>query len=65
MATATRQIDTESVMKAAGMLRLKLASMSSEEAKAFSQDVLTQIGVLDEKGTPKEQIVTGDFFGWQ
>ena len=42
----------------------KLESMSPEEAKAYSTQVLIQIGALDKNGKPKEQIVNGDFFGW-
>ncbi|MCR5728041.1 MAG: hypothetical protein K6G24_11310 [Lachnospiraceae bacterium] len=41
-----------------------LKSMPPEEAKRVAKDMLKRIGALDENGNPKEQIVTGDFFGW-
>ncbi len=43
----------------------KLSRMSKDEARAYSDDVLSQIGALDENGEAKDQIVMGDFFGWQ
>ncbi|MBR1598224.1 MAG: hypothetical protein IJ661_04815 [Lachnospiraceae bacterium] len=42
----------------------KLKNMDPEEAKKISIDALKQTGVLDENGNTKENIVTGDFFGW-
>ena len=39
--------------------------MDQEEAKKISIETLIRTGVLDENGQTKEQIVTGDFFGWQ
>lgn len=38
--------------------------MDREEAKKISKETLIKTGVLDENGNAKENIVTGDFFGW-
>ena len=35
-------------------------NMDEEEIK----QILIRTGVLDANGKPKDQIVTGDFFGW-
>ena len=43
----------------------ELQMMDQEEAKKISIETLIRTGVLDENGQTKEQIVTGDFFGWQ
>lgn len=42
----------------------ELQMMDQEEAKKISIETLIRTGVLDENGQTKEQIVTGDFFGW-
>jgi hypothetical protein len=42
----------------------KLRTMDREEAKKVSKEALIKAGVLDENGNAKENIVTGDFFGW-
>ena len=42
----------------------KLRTMDREEAKKIAKENLTQAGILDENGKTKENIVTGDFFGW-
>ncbi len=42
----------------------ELEMMDQEEAKKISIETLIRTGVLDENGQTKEQIVTGDFFGW-
>lgn len=42
----------------------KLRTMDREEAKKISKETLIKTGVLDENGNAKENIVTGDFFGW-
>ncbi|WP_044973781.1 hypothetical protein [Ruminococcus sp. HUN007] len=42
----------------------KLRTMDREEAKKISKEALIKAGVLDENGNAKENIVTGDFFGW-
>lgn len=34
------------------------------KAKEISKKELKKIGVLDENGNPKDNIVTGHFFGW-
>ncbi|MBR3306721.1 MAG: hypothetical protein IKI75_05650 [Lachnospiraceae bacterium] len=39
-------------------------AMDPEDAKQYALDMLDRMGVLDENKQPKEQIVTGDFFGW-
>ncbi|MBR1478996.1 MAG: hypothetical protein IJ608_13715 [Lachnospiraceae bacterium] len=41
-----------------------LNTMDPNEAKKVATDTLIRIGVLREDGSRKEQIVTGDFFGW-
>ena len=38
--------------------------MDDESAKEFAIKELDSMGLLDENKRPKEQIVTGDFFGW-
>lgn len=38
--------------------------MDSEEKKEHATNMLIKIGALNEDGSEKEQIVTGDFFGW-
>ena len=43
----------------------ELQMMDQEEAKKISIETLIRTEVLDENGQTKEQIVTGDFFGWQ
>lgn len=35
-----------------------------KKAREIAKRELIEIGVLDEKGNPKENIVTGHFFGW-
>lgn len=42
----------------------ELKRREPEKAKEISQKELMEIGVLDEQGNPKENIVTGHFFGW-
>lgn len=42
----------------------KLRTMDREEAKIIAKENLTKAGILDENGKTKENIVTGDFFGW-
>ena len=42
----------------------KLRTMDREEAKKISKEALIKAGVLDENENAKENIVTGDFFGW-
>lgn len=42
----------------------ELKSMNPEDAKKQSKEALIRMGVLDENGRTKKQIVTGDFFGW-
>ena len=42
----------------------ELDAMDSEDAKEFATEWLIDIGALDKNGMEKEQIVTGDFFGW-
>lgn len=42
----------------------KLNAMPDDEAKEFATRWLINLGALDENGKAKEQIVTGDFFGW-
>lgn len=63
--TTVTQADVDGVAETAKRFIAKLSSMPEEEAKAYSKDVLIQIGALDKNGQVKEQIVTGDFFGWQ
>lgn len=41
-----------------------LKTMEREQAKKIARDTLIKTGVLDENGNSKENIVTGDFFGW-
>lgn len=42
----------------------KLMEMDREQAKKISKETLIKAGILDENGNAKENIVTGDFFGW-
>ena len=42
----------------------ELKSMNPEDAKKQSKEALIRMGVLDENGRTKKQIVTEDFFGW-
>lgn len=42
----------------------ELNAMDDESAKEFAIKELDSMGLLDENKRPKEQIVTGDFFGW-
>lgn len=41
----------------------QLRTMDKEEAKKIAKENLIKAGVLDENGNPKENIVTGNFFG--
>lgn len=36
-----------------------------DEAEKTAKESLIRSGVLNPDGNPKEQIVNGDFFGWQ
>ena len=58
------QEDVFGIQKAAEMLEEKLDSMPEEDAKEYITQMLIQEGSLNPDGTPKEQIVNGDFFGW-
>ena len=42
----------------------KIYSMTKEDANNYITAMLIDAGILDEDGKEKEQIVTGDFFGW-
>lgn len=42
----------------------ELKKNDPEEAKKQSTESLIRAGILNEDGSPKEQIVTGMFFGW-
>ena len=41
-----------------------LRSLPPDEGRRVATESLIETGVLNEDGSPKEQIVTGDFFGW-
>ena len=41
-----------------------IKSMSKEDALDYVSRLLIDAGILDKNGNEKEQIVTGDFFGW-
>ncbi len=56
--------DVEVIKNARKNLEDKMNRMTDDELKVFAREVLIKIGALDENGRPKEQIVTGDFFGW-
>ena len=43
----------------------ELKRNNPEKAKEIAKQDLIDIGVLDEQGNPKENIVTGQFFGWE
>ncbi len=38
--------------------------MFKEDALKYVTKLLIEAGILDKYGNEKEQIVTGDFFGW-
>ncbi len=42
----------------------RLKNMDKEQAKQKAIENLTKAGILDENGNTKENLVTGDFFGW-
>ena len=42
----------------------ELKKMSEEESRKAAVENLKIIGVLDQNGKEKSQIVNGDFFGW-
>lgn len=42
----------------------ELKKNDPERAKKESEEFLIKSGIYNEDGTPKEQIVTGMFFGW-
>ena len=41
-----------------------LQTMDVNAAREIATQTLIRTGVLNEDGSHKEQIVTGDFFGW-
>jgi DNA polymerase III alpha subunit len=42
----------------------RMKNMDKEQAKQKAIENLTKAGILDENGNTKENLVTGDFFGW-
>ena len=42
----------------------RLKNMDKEQAKKKAIENLTKAGILDENGNTKENLVTGNFFGW-
>ena len=66
MATAVRLTPEESIKMMKDYLEefRELKRKDPEKAKEIAKKDLIDIGVLDEQGNPKENIVTGQFFGW-
>ena len=58
------QEDIDGLSMALEEFRNDLSTMTNDEAQAYCTNIMIQTGVLNEDGTPKEQIVNGDFFGW-
>ena len=56
--------DVEGVERAAQDVLARIEQMNRSEANQFITQWLIDTGALNEDGTEKDQIVTGDFFGW-
>lgn len=56
--------DVEGVERAAQAILSSIDQMDKNEANQFITQWLIDTGALNEDGSEKEQIVTGDFFGW-
>ncbi|MBR1866938.1 MAG: hypothetical protein IJ801_10630 [Lachnospiraceae bacterium] len=67
MTTAVRLTPEESIKMMQEYLDefRELKRKDPEKAKEIAKQDLIDIGVLDEQGNPKENIVTGQFFGWE
>ena len=67
MTTAVRPTPEESIKMMQEYLDefRELKRKDPEKAKEIAKQDLIDIGVLDEHGNPKENIVTGQFFGWE
>ena len=67
MTTAVRPTPEESIKMMQEYLDefRELKRKDPEKAKEIAKQDLIDIGVLDEQGNPKENIVTGQFFGWE
>ena len=54
----------EGIEQAAQKMITQIEQMDQDEKDAFITKLLIDTGALNADGTEKEQIVTGDFFGW-
>ena len=62
VATASQEV--KSFSEARERFINKINNMPKAEALEYIDSLLIEAGILDENGKEKEQIVTGDFFGW-
>lgn len=64
MVANSRRPSIEELTKGVNEYIANLKAMPEDKAREISLNTLKRTGVVDENGNTKEQIVTGDFFGW-
>ena len=62
--TTVTQADVDLFEDLKNQFMSNIDSMSKEDALNYVNGLLIEAGILDKNGNEKEQIVTGDFFGW-
>ncbi|MBE6843982.1 MAG: hypothetical protein E7510_14370 [Ruminococcus sp.] len=60
----TKRPSVDELIKSMNEYIKELDNMNEKDAKKIATESLIRMGVLDENGNTKEDIVTGDFFGW-
>jgi hypothetical protein len=60
----TKRPSVDELIKSMNEYIKELDNMNEKDAKKIATESLIRVGVLDENGNTKEDIVTGDFFGW-
>ena len=60
----TKRPSADELIKSMNEYIKELDNMNEKDAKKIATESLIRMGVLDENGNTKEDIVTGDFFGW-
>lgn len=60
----TKRPSVDELIKSMNEYIKELDNMNEKDAKKIATESLVRMGVLDENGNTKEDIVTGDFFGW-
>lgn len=60
----TKRPSVDELIKSMNEYIKELDNMNEKDAKKIATESLIRMGILDENGNTKEDIVTGDFFGW-